>query len=107
LNEAKSGKTTAVIAYITLVGFLIAMSMNMEPRNTFARFHIRQAFGMHLVFHAMAIVLSFSQIVFLTLPLYGLYVIVLIYGLTQASSGKSNPLPLIGEHFQKWFTFIS
>ncbi|MDC6363466.1 MULTISPECIES: hypothetical protein [Flavobacteriaceae] len=107
MNEAKSGKTTAIVAYITLVGCLIAMSMNMEPRNAYARFHIRQAFGIHLLFHAMAIVLSFSQIVSLTLPLYGLYLVLLVYGLAQASSGKKSPLPIIGEHFQKWFTFIS
>ncbi|WP_262420315.1 hypothetical protein [Flagellimonas meishanensis] len=105
-NESRAGKTTAIIAYITLVGCLIAITMNMEPKNAFARFHIRQAFGIHLLFHALAIVLSFSEIVYLSIPLYLLYLVLWGYGFLQALNEKNNPLPLLGKHFQKWFTFI-
>ncbi len=49
-QEIKEGKGTAIAAYITIVGALIAMSMNSEPKNAYARFHTRQAFGLHLVF---------------------------------------------------------
>ncbi|NAY91057.1 hypothetical protein GTQ34_03915 [Muricauda sp. JGD-17] len=105
-NESKAGKTTAIVAYITLVGCLIAITMNMEPKNAFARFHIRQAFGIHLLFHALAIVLSFAEIVFLSIPLYLFYLVLWGYGFIQALNEKYRALPLLGSYFQKWFTFI-
>jgi uncharacterized membrane protein len=81
--------------------------MNMEPKNAFARFHVRQAFGIHLFFHALAIVFTFMGVVYAPLVLYVLYLILLVSGFLQASSAKTKPLPLLGDHFQKWFTFIS
>ncbi len=105
-NEVKAGKTTAIIGYITIVGCLIAITMNMEPRNSFARFHIRQAFGIHLLFHALAIVLSFTDVVFLSIPLYLFYLLLWGYGFIQALNEKYGLLPVIGSYFQKWFTFI-
>lgn len=100
------GKNAAIIAYLTIIGSLIAMSMNMETKNDFARFHIRQAFGTHLVFHAFALFLSvwFSEYAW-----YGLYVFYLIlwgYGFIGALSDKKQLIPIFGSYFQKWFTFI-
>ena len=57
-DTIQNGKTTAIVAYLTMIGALIALSMNMEPKNTFARFHIRQAFGLHLIFLGCALFLS-------------------------------------------------
>lgn len=101
------GKSTAIIAYITIVGSLIAISMNAEPKHAFARFHTRQAFGIHLIFHALAIVLSYSFSAYVWLILFATYVIALIYGLSAALEEKKRSLPLLGPHFQNWFTFIS
>ncbi|WP_190808582.1 DUF4870 domain-containing protein [Flagellimonas sp. S3867] len=106
MSKTNSGRTTAIIAYLTIVGSLIAITMNIEPKNAFARFHTRQAFGIHLVFHAMAIVLTFTGIAYASLGLYLLYLVIWGYGFLQAINGKTKPLPIIGEHFQKWFTFI-
>ena len=80
--------------------------MNMEPKDAFARFHIRQAFGIHLLFHALAIVITFTEIAFFSIPLYLLYLILWGYGFLQALNEKNNPIPVLGPYFQKWFTFI-
>lgn len=58
MSTVKDGKTAAIIAYFTIVGALIAISMNAEPKNDFARFHTRQAFGLHLLFIAFGILSS-------------------------------------------------
>lgn len=101
------GKSTALIAYITLVGAIIAIFMNQEPKHEFARFHIRQAFGLHLVFHGLAIVLSNTGLpfawVFLYLVFFGLW----LFALIGATQNQRKELPLLGSYFQKWFTFIS
>lgn len=106
MSETNQGKTTAIVAYITIVGCLIAITMNMEPKNAFARFHTRQAFGIHVLFHALAILLTYSGMVYLALPIYIFYFVIWIFGFLQVMNDKMKPLPVIGEYFQKWFTFI-
>ncbi len=104
--EKNEGKTIAIIGYLTIIGALIALSMNMEPKNEFARFHIRQAFGTHLLFHAFALFLS---VWFNEWAWYGLYVFYLVlwgYGFIGALADKKQLIPVFGEYFQKWFTFI-
>ncbi len=100
------GKNTAIIAYLTIIGSLIAMSMNSEEKDDFARFHTRRAFGTHLLFHGAALFLSvwFSQWAW-----YGLYIFYLVlwgYGFVGAITDKKQLIPVFGPYFQKWFTFI-
>ncbi|MEL6484534.1 MAG: hypothetical protein AAFU57_16040 [Bacteroidota bacterium] len=106
LNEAKSGRTTAIAAHITIVGCLIAMTMNMEPKNAFARFHIRQAFGCHLLYHAFAIFFNYSDINAGWTVLYIVYLAAIVFGLWASISLKKAKLPLVGTYFQNWFKFI-
>ena len=89
------------------MGSLIAITMNMEPKNSFARFHIRQAFGLHLLYHGLAIVLTFSGIVQASFWLFVLYGVIVVYGLISAINLKQQTIPGVGPFFQKWFTFIS
>ncbi len=106
MDTIKEGKSTAIIAYMTLIGSIIAISMNSEPQNAFARFHTRQAFGIHLIFHGFAI---FSSVWYHPYALYGLYVcyfILWIYGFMGALNERKQSIPWIGPYFQKWFTFI-
>jgi len=106
MGTVEEGRNTAIIAYMTIIGSIIAISMNMGPKNGFARFHTRQAFGIHLVFHAFAILLS---VAFNQYAWYGLYVFYLVlwgYGFMGALNNKKQLIPVLGPYFQKWFTFI-
>lgn len=105
-TDTVPGKTTAIVAYLTILGAIIALFMNMEPKHSFARFHTRQAFGLHLMFHGFAI---FSSVWFNQYALYGLYlcyIVLWVYGFLGALSNKEQLVPAIGPYFQKWFTFI-
>ncbi|MGD1946079.1 MAG: hypothetical protein ACFB0A_07425 [Croceivirga sp.] len=106
-NIAKEGRTTAIISYLTIVGCLIAITMNMEPKNTFARFHIRQAFGIHILYHALAIAFSNLGLVWIPVGLFFLYLLLWGFGFINAMNEQIKLLPVLGEYFQKWFTFIS
>ncbi|CAZ98214.1 hypothetical protein Q4603_04185 [Zobellia galactanivorans] len=106
MNTVKEGKTTALTAYFTIIGSLIAISMNSDAKNEFARFHTRQAFGLHLFFLGFALFLSqwFNEYAW-----YGLYICYFVlwwYGFLGALNGKKQSVPLVGDFFQKWFTFI-
>ncbi len=83
MRKSAPGKTTAIVSYITIVGCLIAITMNIEPKNAFARFHIRQAFGIHIIFHALAILLTYTGLVYLSIPIYIFYLIIWVFGFLQ------------------------
>ncbi|MGB5172485.1 hypothetical protein [Eudoraea sp.] len=105
-NTAQKGRTTAIIAYFTLIGAIIAISMNMEPKYEFARFHARQAFGLHIVFLGFALFLSQWFNFYIWIGLYTFYFILWLYGFLGALSNKKNEVPFLGKSFQNWFTFI-
>ena len=102
----REGKTAAIIGYLTIVGTLIAIFMNQEPKNTFARFHIRQAFGINAAYLTVAAILNYFQNISAYYAFWIFFSILAFYGLYGAFMGKMNPIPVIGEKFQEWFTFI-
>lgn len=105
-NSVAEGKTTAIVAYFTIIGSLIAITMNMEPKNEFARFHTRQAFGLHLVFMGCALFLSQWFNFYVWVGLYIFYFALWLYGLLGALNNKKQMVPFLGTSFQQWFTFI-
>lgn len=99
-------RTIAIVAYLTIVGSLIAMSMNAEPRHDFGRFHTRQAFGLHLTFLGFALFLSVWFNEYAWVGLYVGYFALWLYGFLGALQGLKREVPLLGKSFQKWFKFI-
>jgi hypothetical protein len=106
MEVSKEGRTTAIIAYMTIVGALIAITMNLEPRHSFARFHTRQAFGLHLTFLGIALFLSVWFNKYAWYGLYLGYIVYWFYGFLGALANKENAVAVLGPYFQKWFTFI-
>ena len=107
MDTVKQGRTTAIVAYLTMIGALIALFMNLEPKNSFARFHIRQAFGLHLIFLGFALFLSKWFNEYAWIGLYIFYITLWFYGFLGAINGKKQSVPVLGAYFQKWFTFVS
>ncbi len=83
--------------------------MNKTTKSRFATFHLRQAFGIAVMLvvsyflrgiHTFGIgfagrILAIATIAFL------------ILGILSAIQSEEKPLPIIGEYFQEWFSFIS
>ncbi|WP_452220755.1 DUF4870 domain-containing protein [Lacinutrix salivirga] len=99
----QEGKTLAIVSYLTFVGVIIAVIMNLEKKNNFVWFHARQMIGLILL-------LIFSNVTekyvnstlgtafwFVTFACW-------LYGIITAATGKHKPIPVIGELFQKWFS---
>ncbi|MFC6860461.1 hypothetical protein [Zunongwangia atlantica] len=106
-NTSKNGKTTAIVAYITIIGFIIAIFMNMDDKDKLASFHIRQAFGAHIIFYLLGAVASMFSDLFIPSAFYLVSVIIWIYGLVAAVQGEFKMIPYIGVYFQKWFKSIT
>jgi len=106
VKQEKEGKTNAIIGYLTIFGTVIAIILNMDKQNAFARFHIRQAFGINATFFLLGYVAGFFNSWAITSAFYLCISILWLYGFITMLQEKSIPVPIIGSYFQKWFTFI-
>jgi uncharacterized membrane protein len=101
-------RTVAILSYITLIGFIIAIVMHGSKKTALGAFHLRQALGLFitgLAFGLCVIVLAFIPILGWLAIMVGwvsLLVFVLM-GLISAASGQQKPVPILGAHYQKWF----
>lgn len=105
-TSAETGKSAAIVAYLTIIGTIIAYFMNNDTKNTFASFHIRQALGIHITFYLLGAFVSIFDTWLISTPFYIFIIILLIYGLITAIQGEQKEVPLLGESFQKWFSTI-
>lgn len=106
-QTVEDGKTIAIIAYLTIIGLIIAFIMNNDKKNSFAAYHIRQSLGIGLT----GLALGFLNII----PILGwiisfvggiLIIIMLITGLISAVGGKEKPVMILGEKYQEWLKGI-
>ena len=102
-NSVQQGKTTAIISYLTILGTIIAIFMNLETKNSFAGFHIRQAFGIWISFYVLAYFVGNFDSWMVSGAFYIFFSVLWIYGFVGAVQGEMKVIPLLGEYFQKWF----
>lgn len=98
-----NGKPAAVWSYLTLVGLLIAFSMNGEPKNPFAAFHIRQALGLNVLFILLMIPMGYFDSWMISSPFYLAFFVLWLFGIISALQGKTQAVPLVGTLFQNIF----
>jgi uncharacterized membrane protein len=91
------GKTKAIVAHITLIGWIIALVINSNEKDEFASFYIRQLLGLYLVG------LILSLIPFLGWVLSIVVFVLWILSLIAAIQGRMEETPVIGRYFQEWF----
>jgi uncharacterized membrane protein len=101
------GKTIAILAYITFIGLIIAFVLNIEKKNSFALYHIRQSLGLVLVALVLGIV-NIIPILGWVVSIVGSIILLIMWisGLMSALNGKEKPVFLLGEKFQEWFRDI-
>lgn len=103
---AEKGKAAAIVAYITIIGTIVAYFMNNDSKNPFASFHIRQALGVHITFYLLGILVSAFDSWMISSAFYIFILILWGYGLIAAIQEEENEVPVLGSYFQKWFSTI-
>lgn len=102
------GKTIAIIAYITVIGLIIAIVLNNDKKNAFAAFHIRQALGVGLASLVIGVLNIIPYIGRLAFAVGSILLFVMwIVGLINALNGKMKPVPVFGKQFEEWFRGIN
>ena len=97
-------RTIAILSYITIIGFVAAILMHQSHKTQLGAFHLRQMLGMALTATAgavCAVVPILGWIVWF-LVVIALFVLWLL-GLVSAVRGDMRPVPILGEHYQRWF----
>jgi uncharacterized membrane protein len=91
------GKAKAIVAHIYWVGWIIALILNMNEKDEFASFYIRQLLGIFL----FSILISFIPII----NIIG-WIITLVFwilSLIGSIQGEKKETPWVGKYFQEWF----
>jgi len=116
---AGGDSTAAILSYIPLIGFIIALILHNGRKTALGSYHLRQSLGLHLtsfilylgalIFLMIVGLIPFVNVVFgaiavVYFPLLSLGSLVFfILGLIYAAQGQQKPLPLVGDKYQSWF----
>lgn len=106
MNDNIPGRNTAIVAYLSIVGTVIALFMNNEDKHPFASFHIRQALGIFGVFFPSGVLFGYIDSWMAMLGFCLSVFILWLYGFLTALSGQARPVPFLGVFFQKFFKSI-
>lgn len=106
-SAKEEGKTIAIIAYITLIGLVIAFVMNNEKKNDFASYHIKQSLGLGLTGLALGMI-GMIPILGWIINILGIFVLfyMWIVSLINAINEKEKPAPILGDKYIEWFKNI-
>jgi hypothetical protein len=114
------GKTVAIIAYLTLIGFIIAIVQHGSDKTKLGAYHLRQVVGFMFTGVGLAILLWL-----ITLPMYSMslrdilsyttfisvisfivwfgQLVCIIISFINAVNGMEKPAPIFGKLYEKWF----
>ena len=98
--DRDNGKTVAIVSYITLIGWIVALIIHQNSHSTLGAFHLRQVLGLML-----------SALILGWIPYIGIIISIVLFvfwvmGLINAAQGEQKPLPWVGDFYQQVFSFI-
>lgn len=105
MNNSPAGKKAAWIAYAPFVGFLIAYFINQDKKYAFTTWHIKNMFGLFLMFFISLVIQSQVNLRAGDL-LWVICLVLWIYCWIMAFQNKEKGIPFLSQKFQDWFTFL-
>ncbi len=97
-----SGKAKAIIAHITLMGWIIALILNMNNKDEFASYYIRQYLGIMII--GVLGNAALNMVNGTLAMVWGVIMLVIwLLSLIGAITNKKNETPVVGRYFQDWF----
>ena len=108
---AKEDTTVALLAYLTIIGFVVAIVLHSSKKTALGAFHLRQTLGLFisaLVIWIPCLIISMIPVVNLVMVILGPAVMVGLFvlwimGFIAAINGQQKLMPVVGAHYQKWF----
>lgn len=100
-TEQDFDRVIAVVSYITVIGWFVAIVMNGSHKSSIASFHLRQSLGL---------IITFALLSFIPLIGWLASIFVFIYwpiALFHAVKGDLYCVPVLGKYYQEQLRFIS
>ncbi len=97
-------KTVAIVSYLTLIGFIVAVVLHGQKKTRLGAYHLRQSLGIMLTFIAggvIAIIPILGWLVWIVVMIGGF--VLWVIGLINAAGGKMQPVPVLGKYYEQWF----
>ncbi|TQD36960.1 DUF4870 domain-containing protein [Haloflavibacter putidus] len=104
IEIADKEKNIGIIAYLTLIGLIVAFVMNNEEKSSYAQYHIKQSLGLMLSGLALGVI-GLIPILGWIVSILGTFFLLYLWimGLLNAINSKQKPVPILGTHYEKWF----
>ncbi|MDR2274802.1 MAG: DUF4870 domain-containing protein [Sphingobacterium sp.] len=108
-----NNKTTAIVSYITIIGWLIAYFSykNRAEKDAYLSYHLEQSLGVFIFSIVISVITGI--IIFIIPSLSGVFsllslapLILLVLGIINAANEVAKPVPVIGSFFEKKFSFL-
>lgn len=106
-SQSDNSKTIAIVSYITLIGWIIALVMHNGNKSRLGAYHLRQMLGLMIIVIVAQII---AAIIAAIVPAIGTIlsgvvglctIVFLVLGVLAAANGQEKPLPIIGEFIQQ------
>lgn len=105
-----NNRTLSIVAYITIIGWIIAFVQYSNRKSPEVRFHLKQSLGVMILGVIISIIMTIIVTIVPTLGFLnfvGLAVLLLlILGIINAMNDAQKELPLIGSLAESKITFI-
>ena len=101
-------KTTAIVSYLTLIGFVVAVVLHGQKKTRLGAYHLRQSLGLMLTGVAVMIggaILGFIPFLgwLVSLAAWVGLLVLWVTGLIAAANGEQKPVAVLGAHYERWF----
>ena len=106
MSDTDSGKTIAIVAHFTWIGWIVALIMQNEPskKTAYGSFYLRQMLGLLLSQMACGFVMIIPILGWIAGILGAIAVFIFwIISLINAVNGEMKEVPVVGALFQDWF----
>lgn len=104
-NKTK-GSYKAILAYLTFVGLIIAYILNMDEKDRFVSYHIKNMFGLLLISIIPISFVNDENLFIIGKIVFTILIILWSYSLMMAILNKQKGIPFLSDLFQKWFKFF-
>ena len=117
----ENNKICAILAYIFLIGVIWYFVDEKMKKDAFVKFHVKQALFLFVIGIGISIAFMILSAVLAVIPFIGWLIsliliplglainiglfILWVFGLINAINEKKEPIPLIGTHAERLFTF--
>jgi len=102
MTETKdNGKTIAILAYITLIGWIIALIMHNSNKTKLGAFHIRQSLGIMILGILLSFITGYIDVSIISMAANISIIVLWVIGLLGAIQGENKLVPVVGEKIQE------